>query len=304
MAAKFTAFKLWPKAPILDRRSLAETLDGGQAFRWNLRNGVFEGQWGHHVLRLRYTGRGIEFSLPGGINEAAAIEALSQYLALGTDFSARTDALPWRSDPVLGTAIQAFPGLRILRQPLDETLFGFLCSSTKQIPQIKTICGAVAADLGEMLPCGHHALPTWAKIAESGEERLRRAKLGYRARYIHQTACFLDENPGYLESIEAAPTELARDRLMALPGVGRKIADCVLLFGAGRLEAFPIDTWVQKILVHAYGLTGWKVDQLLDFARIHFGDSAGLAQQYLFAAARAGLIAADDPRSGKPEHGK
>jgi N-glycosylase/DNA lyase len=291
MPPKFTLFQPWPEAPSLSESTLAETLDGGQAFRWNLHNGIFEGQWARHVLRLRITDQGIELSVPESSNLEATIEALSEYFALSTDFAARTDALPWRNDPVLRTAVEAFPGLRILRQPLDETLFSFLCSSTKQIPQIKAICEAVARDLGEPLPDGSHALPTWARLAEVGEERLRRAKLGYRSRYIHQTARFLAENPGYLQSINDAPTELARERLMALPGVGRKIADCVLLFGAGRLEAFPIDTWVQKILVRPYGLEGWKVDQLLDFARIHFGPSAGLAQQYLFAAARAGLIA-------------
>jgi N-glycosylase/DNA lyase len=77
---------------------------------------------------------------------------------------------------------------------------------------------------------------------------------------------------------------------LGAPGVGRKIADCTLLFGAGRLEAFPIDTWVEKILTHSYQLEGWKLKQLQDFARIHFGGSSGYAQQYLFAAARAGLI--------------
>ena len=124
----------------------------------------------------------------------------------------------------------------------------------------------------------------------AGEIRLRAAKLGYRARYIYQTARFLAERPGWLETIEVAPTEEARIRLLELPGVGRKIADCTLLFGAGRLEAFPIDTWVEKILTHSYQLEGWKLTQLQDFARIHFGNSSGYAQQYLFAAARAGLI--------------
>ncbi|MGB0745205.1 MAG: DNA-binding protein, partial [Opitutales bacterium] len=180
---------------------------------------------------------------------------------------------------------------RILRQPLGETLFSFLCSSTKQIPQIKAICEAVADDLGDRLPDGSAALPSWPQLAAAGEERLRAAKLGYRARYIHQTAVYLAENPDYLNLTEQAPTEVARVRLMHLPGVGRKIADCTLLFGMARLEAFPIDTWVQKILTRAYGLKGWKNEQLLDFARAHFGPSAGLAQQYLFAAARAGIIA-------------
>lgn len=291
MAATFGAFEVWPGAPAIAPKTLAETLDGGQAFRWSACGGAFEGRWGRQVVRLRLAGKHLQVALPEGTDRPAAIRALTDYLALDTDFTALTDALPWRSDPVLRTAIAAFPGLRILRQPFEETLFGFLCSSTKQIPQIKAICEAVAADLGDPLPDGSRSLPTWPQIAKAGESRLRAAKLGYRARYIYQTASFLAEHPNYLKGIESAPTEAAREQLMALPGVGRKIADCVLLFGAGRLEAFPIDTWVQKILVRAYGLDGWKPEQLLDFARIHFGPAAGLAQQYLFAAARAGLIA-------------
>ncbi|WP_158279914.1 DNA-3-methyladenine glycosylase family protein [Coraliomargarita sinensis] len=287
----FSDWQLWADAPHFSRTAFAETLDGGQAFRWNRIKNCFEGRWAKNTVRLRQDNSGILWCAPTGDNPEAVGSALAQYFALDTDFAGQTDALPWRSDPVLKTAIEAFPGLRILRQPLGETLFGFLCSSTKQIPQIKAICEAVAIDMGDPLPDGSHALPSWAQIAAAGETRLREAKLGYRARYINQTAVFLSQNPGWLDETEALPTSEARQRLISLPGVGRKIADCVLLFGMGRLEAFPIDTWVQKILVRAYGLEGWKSDPLLDFARVHFGPSAGLAQQYLFAAARAGLIA-------------
>lgn len=291
MSKAFTAFQPWANAPDLCPNTLRETLDGGQAFRWHVHDNYTEGRWAGNVVRIRPSAHGLDFAVHVEADPAKILAALESYFALNTDFTALSDALPWRSDPVLRTAIKAFPGLRILKQPLAETLFGFLCSSTKQIPQIKAICEAVAADLGESLPDGSRQLPTWARIAEGGEARLRAAKLGYRARYIHATAHFLAEEPEYLRQIEAAPTNEARERLLQLPGVGRKIADCVLLFGAGRLDAFPIDTWVQKILVDAYGLKGWKPDQLLEFARIHFGPAAGLAQQYLFAAARAGLIA-------------
>ncbi|MEO0510085.1 MAG: DNA glycosylase [Verrucomicrobiota bacterium] len=287
----FTQWQTWPDGPKFNKRTLAEILDGGQTFRWNEKTDFFEGRWGGNVLRLRINKSSIEFAAPKEIESAQAVEALNHYLATESDFEALTDALPWRSDPILKTAIEAFPGLRILRQPLDETLFCFLCSSTKQIPQIKAICEAIADDLGETLADGSKALPSWRRIAEVGETRLRAAKLGYRAKYIHQTALFLADHPNYLEKIEASSTEDARDLLMQLPGVGRKIADCVLLFGAARLEAFPIDTWVQKILSRAYGLNDWKTGQLLEFAHAHFGTSAGLAQQYLFAAARAGIIA-------------
>jgi N-glycosylase/DNA lyase len=76
---------------------------------------------------------------------------------------------------------------------------------------------------------------------------------------------------------------VAKARLLELPGVGEKVADCVLLFGAGRLEAFPVDTWVLKALARRYGLDGWKPAQVAQFGRAHFGPLAGLAQQYLFA---------------------
>lgn len=283
-------WQLWKDAPKFSVASFAETIDGGQAFRWQRIEDFYEGRWGENVIRLRYENDRVEFATPENVDPATAEQNLGSYFACAVDFAALADTLPWRSDPVLAASVEHFKGLRILRQPFAETLFCFLCSSTKQIPQIKAICEAVALDLGEPLPDGSHALPTWVAIAEGGEARLRAAKLGYRARYIYQTARFLAEHPGWLEATEAAPTDEARARLLELPGVGRKIADCTLLFGAGRLEAFPIDTWVEKILTHAYQLEGWKLPQLQDFARIHFGTTAGYAQQYLFAAARAGLI--------------
>lgn len=290
MSDHYGPWQTWKDAPQFTQASFAETIDGGQTFRWQRSTNYYEGRWGTNTVRLQYIDGSMRFALPVGSDPACTLDALRTYFACGTNFADLTNALPFRNDPVLATAIAAFKGLRILRQPFDETLFCFLCSSTKKITQIKAICEAVAQDMGHQLTDDSHALPTWRQIAKAGELRLRSAKLGYRARYIYQTAVFLSENPGWLEATEAAPTDEARVRLLKLPGVGRKIADCVLLFGAGRLEAFPIDTWVEKILTRAYRLEGWKLPQLQDFAHIHFGATAGYAQQYLFAAARAGHI--------------
>ncbi len=288
----FTTWQAWPEAPDISENMLAEILDGGQAFRWRKTEDYFEGRWSQHVVRLR-PGKDspVEYAFPDGVNLKAEQKALSEYFALDVDFLALTDALPWRSDPVLQNAIQPFPGMRILRQPFAETLFCFLCSSAKQIPHIKAICENVANDLGPVLPDGSHALPDWPTIAEAGESALRSARLGYRARYIHQCACFLRDNPSWLDETAELPTTEARQRLITLPGVGPKIADCVLLFGAGRMDAFPIDTWIAKILAHAYGLENWSMPQMQDFARIHFGSACGFGQQYLFSAVRAGIIA-------------
>lgn len=287
---KFGAWTSWEEAPDFTEKSFVETIDGGQAFRWKKITKFYEGRWGSNVVRLRYNNGAIEYSLPVGSEPINSLKNLRSYFACSTDFSALSNSLPWRSDPILAAAIENFTGLRILRQPFAETLLCFLCSPTKQIPQIKAICEALAQDLGNLLADGSYALPCWNSIARAGEQRLRRARLGYRARYIYQAALFLAEHPGWLEGTEAAPTHEARARLMELPGVGRKIADCTLLFGAGRLEAFPIDTWVEKILTRSYQLEGLKQPQLQNFAHVHFGTSAGYAQQYLFAAARAGYI--------------
>jgi N-glycosylase/DNA lyase len=294
-AAHFSAWQRWTEGPRLNHASLIETLDGGQAFRWARYPDYLEGRWSDQVFRIKVAPGSsdlLEYSVPVSPEPTHALNALKHYFACAVDFAHHTDCLPWRSDPVLTTAIQAFPGLRILRQPFAECLFSFLCSSTKQIPQIKAIHEIVATTLGSQLPDGSHRLPTWPQIAAAGEAPLRAAKLGYRARYIYQTAEYIaTAGTDWLREVEAMPTELARAELLRLPGVGRKIADCVLLFGAGRLDAFPIDTWVEKILTRAYQLEGWKLPQLQQFANAHFGPLSGYAQQYLFAAARAGKIA-------------
>jgi len=277
----------------MSAEALRETLDGGQAFRWNpVAGGAFEGVWNGCAARLRRAPpQGWEVSFPRDADPEASRAALRRYFALDTPQRALADRLPWRSDPVLAAAMARFRGLRVLRQPIGETLFAFLCSPTKRIPQIKAICERVAAEFGDPLPGGFRALPSWARLARAGETPLRAARLGYRATYIAQCARLIAEDPERLRRIEKSPTPDAREQLMELPGVGRKIADCVLLFGAGRLEAFPIDTWMARVLAEAYGLRDWKTPQWQAFARAHFGDAAGLAQQYLFAAARAGVFA-------------
>jgi N-glycosylase/DNA lyase len=290
--------------PPLSPEVLAETLDGGQAFRWHrLADGSWQGQWAQHVARLRLSPtERLEWSAPRAL-AATTASALAHYLGADRDFAALTDTLPWRSDPHLARCVVEFPGLRLLRQPFGETLLGFLCSATKQIVQIKQMVALLADRHGTPLALASapshraredaavttrfHALPTWAQLARVPEGELRRCLLGFRARYISETAQFLAAHPGWLEETEALPYAAAKERLCSLPGVGEKVADCVLLFGAGRFEAFPVDVWILKTLARRYGLEGWKPPQLAAFGRVHFGPLAGLAQQFLFAWERA-----------------
>lgn len=267
---------------------LAEILDGGQAFRWQRRpGGEWQGIWSGHLARLRPApgGGGLEWSAPERA-AAATGPALESYLDAARDPAELADALPWRSDPHLARCLAAWPGLRILRQPLDETLLGFLCSATKRIVQIKQMVALLAERHGRPLLAGAEAgraLPSWEDLAGLTGPELAACRLGFRARHVLGTARFLAERPGWLEATGALPYAAAREQLRLLPGVGEKVADCVLLFGAQRLESFPVDTWILRVMARRYGLDGWRPAALAQFGRAHFGARAGLAQQFLFA---------------------
>jgi len=273
----------WAPAPAV----LAETLDGGQAFRWQRADEaggeVWTGAWAEAEAQLRLRAGAPEWRAPAPLAGAVAT-TLPRYLGGATDWAALADALPWRSDPHLARCLAAFPGLRLLRQPFGETLLCFLCSATKQIPQIRRMVALLAERHGAPLPgTDARRLPTWAELATVSEAALRECQLGFRARFVQGTARHLAARPGWLEETEALPYAAAKARLCELPGVGEKIADCVLLFGAGKLEAFPVDTWILQALARRYGLEGWAPAQVAQFGRAHFGPAAGYAQQVLFS---------------------
>jgi N-glycosylase/DNA lyase len=272
----------------LSTEVLAEVVDGGQTFRWNrLPDGVWQGVWAGCVARLKAAGAaGLLWSAPQELAGIAA-DGLQAYFATTLRFDRLVDDLPWRSDAHLARCMKAFPGLRLLRQPLEETLLCFLCSTTKQIVQIKQMVELLARRHGREIVPGIHRLPTWTELATVSEEELRACLLGFRARYVSQTAQILAANGDWFIQLEQLPYREAKERLRELPGVGEKVADCVQLFGAGRFEAFPVDVWITKTMDLRYGLEGWTPQQIAHFGRMHFGAVAGLAQQYLFAWERA-----------------
>ena len=273
---------LYQKHPF-NQRTLAETLIGGQAFRWFPDKDAQEwlGIWGQHAIRIRLSPKG---PLEVQRLTATPFEKIRSYLAFD-QLDELISARPCNADPVLARLRERWGGVSILRQPPGETLLAFICSSNKQILQIRTMVDNLSKAFGEALDGTlFKAMPTWERLAEVDEESLRACALGYRARHVAGTAEFLKNHLGYLDSINHLSLSEARIALMQLPGVGPKVADCVLLFGFGRLEAFPVDTWIAKLMVEHYpDLAGWKRDQIATFARLHFGRAGGLAQQWLFA---------------------
>lgn len=271
----------------IDADGLRETLDGGQAFRWTWdpAQQSWTGLWDRFVAKLRLHEDRLEASFPATL-AASALPSLSHYLGCQIDWTALADQLPWRSDPHLAAARARFPALRLLSQPFPQTLLAFLCSATKQIPQIKALCEKMAVALGQPIAGPYYQLPTWERIAAAQEGQLRQLGLGFRARNIKLTADLLASDPTRLAAIEQMPYPQAKAALLQLPGVGEKIADCALLFGASKLEAFPVDTWILKTLQRRYGLLDWNLRQIAHFGRVHFGPHAGYAQQFLFSYER------------------
>ncbi len=289
--AGWTPWRRLPLFRAVPAETLAELLDGGQSFRWSPGpGGEWCGVFGRHVARLRPVAAGLEWSGLSGDSPAEA--ALLHYLDAAGEQQRVADALPWRSDPVLRAAMELHPGLRILRQDPAEALLCFLCSSNKRIVQIRRMVASLAQELGPPVGAGHRALPGWAELARADESALRACALGYRASYVRGTARALAERPDWAEEWSRLETPELLGRLGALPGVGPKVAACVALFGFGRLDCFPVDTWIVQALSGAYGLRGWSPSRMEEFGRLHFGAGAGLAQQHLFAAARAGRLPA------------
>jgi N-glycosylase/DNA lyase len=263
--------------------NLSATLSSGQAFRWRFQEnawiGVIAGRW----VRLRSD----EFSISAETAElTTGWNWLTHYLQCDLDLSLVLQTFP--EDKPMGAATTACRGLRLLRQEPWECLASFILSSTKQIVQIQQIVALLCERYGEpvstLSPGGPaYAFPSPEQIARATEAELRACKMGFRAPYLLQAARAITSGKLDLQCLSQVPVEIARAELMQLHGVGRKIADCVLLFAYGFPTAFPVDVWVMKALRQLYfPKRRPSPKRLLRFSETHFGPNAGYAQQYLF----------------------
>lgn len=262
---------------------LAATLNSGQAFRWRPAGAGFEGVVGRRWTRLEPCAEGIRAETPAPVPDW---DWLATYLQVGERLDTVLASFP--NDPILADAVRHFPGLRLLRQDPWECLASFILSATKQIVQIRQMIGLLCARYGEPVPVprGHapeFAFPTAERLAQCTEAELRACKLGFRAPSLRAAAQSVAAGRPNLATLPSLELEEAREVLMALRGVGRKIADCVLLFAYGFPQAFPIDVWIERVLRRLYFPRRRVTPSgLRRFAGTHFGPRAGYAQQYLF----------------------
>jgi N-glycosylase/DNA lyase len=211
-------------------------------------------------------------------------ELARNYFALDHPLKAIYAKFP--SDPFSRSALASCRGLRILRQPSWECLATFIASPMKQIGHIRQISLELRARYGDRVPGSRvNAFPTAARLARATESELRECKLGFRAKNLLGSAIAVASGQLDLRSLARETTHVARERLCSLPGVGRKVANCVLLFAYERLDVVPVDIWIARVL-HAMHKRSISRIELEEFSNRQFGRYAGYIQQYLFHHAR------------------
>lgn len=259
--------------------SLERTLDCGQVFHWRRDGAGWSGVIGNTAVRIEQRGERLHYT-PG-------TDALvREYFALDHPLEEIYASFP--EDEAMRTATAFCQGLRILRQPKWECLATFITSAMKQVVHIAQISHLLRERYGVEVAPGIFSYPTPERMAALSEADLRECKLGFRAKNLLGAARMIASGEVNIDRVATLPDDEARTELCRLPGVGEKVANCALLFGFGRLAAFPIDVWIERVLRELYFRRKRKVTarRLREFSSDYFGPYGGYAQQYLFHHAR------------------
>ena len=253
--------------------SLKDTLECGQFFRYTKVTGTYLVQSSNHLFSLWQKGDVL-------FCEGADEDFLVHFFRLDEDLDSMLKEID--QDPTIHQAIQQYRGMRLIRQDPWECLVSFLCSSAKSIPHIRCIIESLCRTSGEKVSSGTYlgyGFPEPACI--QSEVQLESVKAGFRTNYLVTASQCIDRHQ--LLSVRDLPYREARQRLMRFKGVGKKVADCTLLYSLDFVEAFPIDTWIKKGLEKIY-FSGRRTGErrMEEFVSNHFGPYAGYAQLYLY----------------------
>jgi N-glycosylase/DNA lyase len=272
--------------------NLESTLCCGQTFRWHRSGGWWYGVVGGGVLKVRQNDNELEF-------ENADREFVENYFSLSDDLTRILSKIS--KDKQIKDAISRFKGLRILRQEPWECLISYMCATWKNISSIKRMLFDLSRKFGKEVSFEgrkFYTFPTSANLADATLNELLACGLGFRAKYVSKTSKIVHENAVGFEHLKRKTYRTAREELVRFPGVGFKVADCVLLFSLRKLEAFPVDMWIRRILMKHYhnhfprefvlnnrnakSLSNSDYTEMNAFGRGYFGEYAGYAQEYLY----------------------
>jgi N-glycosylase/DNA lyase len=261
--------------------------DGGQAFRWNRQeDGRYIGVIENNVLKVIQNDDELRIDSNADNKQT---EPLKKYFDLYRDYNQIEREL-LRYEELI-PAVRYCSGYRILFQDTWETTISFIISANNHIRNIKKTIENICRIYGN--PIEHKgetnfSFPSPNVLAGLSEDELRLTKCGYRAKYIIETAKMVASGKIDIYGLKKLSTADIRKELMMLPGVGRKVADCIMLYSMRKFDAFPIDVWIKRVLEQIY-FNGRKMSlaKLQNFAEKRFGDRAGFVQQYLFYYSRS-----------------
>ena len=283
--------------------NLGHTLSCGQTFRWEKRDNWWIGVVGQTALKISHVDDTLEFEASSDCVNTAFIR---RYFSLDDDLPLIYSEIA--KDNHMRNAIKQFHGLRLVRQDPWECLISYICATYKNIPAIKQMIRNLSTRFGRPISFDgqeFHAFPEARVLAAVNMHDLKACKLGYRAVNIRETANLVSSGKFDLESLRTKSYQEAKKALLSLPGVGSKVADCVLLFSLDKLEAFPIDVWMKRVILEYYSqffesgfperiryrrsLSRRDYQILYDFGRHYFGEYLGYAQEYLYHYKRCGM---------------
>lgn len=260
----------------------------GQCFRWNKESddsytGVAFGK----ILNVRLDGDTLYLD---NTNLDEYENIWKKYFDMDRDYSDIKRKLEVM-DEHLYEAVRFGDGIRILSQDTFETTISFITSARNAIPMIKRSVAYMSRHLGEYIGeyrgVKHYAFPTPHAISSATEEIMAPSGVAFRRNYIIDTSHMQASDQMDLYKLVNLPTDMARKELMGLPGIGPKVSDCILLFGLGKYDVFPVDVWVNRVMQEFYIHEEIKdLKKIREYSIDKFGDMAGFAQQYLFYYAR------------------
>jgi len=276
--------------------SLDFTLQCGQAFRWKKIGEWWNGVVRQNVVKVRQNEHVLEFQT---YPEELDSKFLESYFRLDDELL-KIYSLIVKDEHIKAT-VERFKGLRLMRQEPWECLISYICATNKNIPAIKDMILNISKRFGEKLLFDGQEFYTFPKpkdLANTSIEELKACKLGFRAERVLEVSRKVNAGEFNLECLKKLNYAQAKNELMKLPGVGPKVADCVLLFSLDKLEAFPIDVWMRRIVMEHYyahfapsfvkkvsskkSLTRGEYNRIGLFGRTYFGKFVGYAQEYLF----------------------
>lgn len=266
---KFNKQKIRPLSPEI-------TFLSGQCFRWTYEDGKWLGIVGNKYAEISGNYPDVYIKC-----EQEDFRFWVEYFDSEYNYEEASKVL--LKDEKIAEAVKKNRGLILLRQPFFEALISFIISANNNIPRIKKIINNISTKYGEKLENGF-AFPTPDVLAMLKSEDLLKQNCGYRSNYIIKTSQMICD--GYSsESLKDMPLENARNELCKLVGVGKKVADCVLIYSLGRKDAYPVDTWIRKASWE-YFEKKMTDEEIRKNADMRFGGDAALAQQYMFIAER------------------